>query len=263
MEFKNIIYIVSSGVGTITLNTPDNLNALSGDMYDDILGALALCSQDPQVKTIVINANGKSFCGGGDIGEMVESLKASDDVGFDVLAPKAARIAQIIKEMPKPVIASVHGAVAGAAFNICLACDLVLAAEGTKFLQAFVNIGLIPDAGGVFLLTRAVGVSKAVELTMLGRPVTVDEAVELGIVYKKCTAEELSQETEAVAAKLANGPSLAYAKLKELIYECQYKDFKNYALLEVAAQVELGTTNDFKEGLKAFVEKRKAVFTGS
>jgi enoyl-CoA hydratase/carnithine racemase len=263
MQFKNVIYDATNGVGTITLNTPDNLNALSGPMYDDILGALALCSQDSSVKAMVINANGRAFCGGGDIGEMVESLKTSDDVGFDVLAPKAARVSQVIKQMPKPVIASVHGAVAGAAFNICLACDLIIAAEGAKFLQAFVNIGLIPDAGGVFLLTRAIGVSKAVELTMLGRPVTVDEAVDLGIVYKKCSKEELRSETEALANKLANGPGLAYAKLKELIYESQYKDFEKYMPLEVSAQVELGTTSDFKEGIRAFVEKRKPVFTGN
>lgn len=262
MNFKNIIYNLKNGVATITLNTPNNLNSLSGAMYDDILGALALCNQDAAIKVVVINANGKSFCGGGDISEMMESLKANDNVGFDVLAPKAARISQVIKKSPKPFIASVHGAVAGAAFNICLACDLVIAAEDAKFIQAFINIGLIPDAGGVYLLSRAIGVNKAAELAMLGRIVTVDEAIDLGIVYMKCDKDQLINETAIIANKLAVGPSLAYKKLKELIYESQYKDFDKYMPKEVAAQIELGATNDFKEGLKAFVEKRTPVFKG-
>lgn len=261
MEFKNIIFTVDQGVATITLNTPNNLNSLSGPMYDDITAALYICDNQSDIRAVVINANGRAFCGGGDIAEMVEGLRVGD-LGFDVLAPKANHISKMIKQLSKPVIASVHGAVAGAAFNIAIACDLCIAAEDAKFIQAFVNIGLIPDAGGMFLLTRAIGVNKAMELAMLGRVVKADEAVQLGLVYKKCAKEDLGKETMELARKLANGPGRAYAELKKLVYESQYQDFEKYMSLESATQVKLGTTADFKEGITSFLEKRPAIFEG-
>lgn len=261
MGYTNILYQVNDGVARITLNTPSNLNAFNETMILDVLGALEEAQTDPEVKVVVIGANGKAFSGGGDIKEMIEGAK-QDIVVFDKTVGPIAKVSMTIKKMPKPVIASVYGAVAGAAFNIAVACDFCIAAENSKFIQAFVNIGLIPDAGGLFLLTRSLGINKAAHLAMLGTPVTAAEGKDLGFVYKVCPVEDLGIETDKLAAKLAKGPLVSYAYMKELIYESQFKGYEEYTKLECSKQMACGYTEDFKEGVFAFGEKRKANFSG-
>lgn len=261
MNYTKIRYSISGGLATITLNSPANLNAFDEAMTNDMLAALDACDRDGAVRAVMINAEGKAFSGGGDIVEMVEGLKQGRVV-FDVTADKIAQVSHKIKTSRKPVIASVRGAVAGAAFNIILACDFCIAAENAKFIQAFVNIGLIPDAGGLFLLSRAVGVNKAIQLALTGAVVTAAEAERLGFVYKTCPMEALEAETVALTAQLAAGPSAAYAAMKELLYESQFKDFEQYLPKEVKAQLAAGHTADFREGVTAFLEKRKPQFTG-
>lgn len=262
MEFKSILYTVQNNVATITMNMPQKFNVLNDDMYHDLLTALDLSAKDETVKAVIVNANGKAFCGGGDIGEMVAKLKKDGDVGFNEAASKAVQISFSIKQLPKPVIACVAGAVAGAAFNVVLACDFCIAAEDTKFLQAFVNIGLIPDAGGLFILTRAVGANKAAQMVMTGEVVTAAQGQELGFVYKVCGREELEIEGRALAARFAAGPGRAYARMKELMLVSFFAGWEEYAKKEVACQVELGASEDFKEGITAFIEKRKPSFHG-
>ena len=262
MEYTKIILKVEEGIATLTLNSPENLNALNLPMYTEITDALKVVDEDETIKALIINSSGRAFCGGGDIGEMVDNLEKTGDLGFDNLAVMAANISKKIKLMSKPVIAAVNGACAGAAANISIACDFTIASEDVKFIQAFKGIGLIPDAGGVYLLTRAVGVAKATELAMLGRPVKAEEALQLGLAYKVVPKEELMNEAYALAGTLAKGPGKAFAALKQLIYEAQYKDFDEYMPKEVSTQVELGKTEDFSEGIAAFLEKRPAVFKG-
>lgn len=262
MEYQSILFHVREGVATITLNTPQNLNALNDVMYDELLAALEACTQDAQIRCVILNANGRAFCGGGDIGEMSAKLRGGGDVGFREAAPKAVQVSFAIKQLPKPVIASVAGAVAGAAFNIVLACDLCVAAERAKFVQAFVNIGLIPDAGGLFLLTRAIGANRAAQLVMTGDVVNAREAQTLGVVYRVCENETLEEETQALAARFAAGPTRAYGRMKELMLESFFAGYAAYAEKEVACQVELGESADFLEGINAFLEKRKPTFTG-
>lgn len=258
---KNILYSVENHIARITLNTPENLNAFNETMIHDVIDALADAEKDANVKVIILAASGRAFSGGGDIAEMIEGAK-KDVVVFDKTVGPISEISRNIKKSSKPVIASVFGAVAGAAFNIALACDFCIAAENTKFIQAFVNIGLIPDAGGLFLLTRAVGVNKAMHWAMLGTPVTAAEGFDYGFVYKVCAIDELETETLKLAEKLAKGPSCSYAFMKELVYESQFKGYEEYTTLECKKQLECGYTDDFKEGVFAFGEKRKAIFTG-
>lgn len=262
MNYTKILYAAANGVATITLNCPVNLNAFDEGMTTDVLAALDACGNDDSVKVVVLGAQGKAFSGGGDIVEMVEGLKRGTVV-FDVTADKIAQVSLAIKKLRKPVVASVRGAVAGAAFNIILACDFCVAAENAKFIQAFVNIGLIPDAGGLYLLSRAVGVNKAMHLALTGAVVTAVEGENLGFVYKTCPVDALDEETAALASRLAAGPSLAYAAMKELMFASQFADFEQYLPKEVRAQLDSGYTTDFREGVTAFLEKRTAQFTGT
>ena len=258
---KPILYAVDNHIATITLNTPQNLNAFNETMIHAVIDALADAEQDEDVKVIVLAAAGRAFSGGGDIAEMIEGAK-KDIVVFDKTVGPISEISRNIKKSKKPVIASVFGAVAGAAFNIALACDFCIAADNAKFIQAFVNIALIPDAGGLFLLSRAVGVNKAMHLAMLGTPVTAAEGLDYGFVYNICAPDELEAETQKLAERLVKGPSRSYAFMKELVYESQFKDYDTYTALECEKQLACGYTEDFKEGVFAFGEKRKPVFTG-
>ncbi|MPM00139.1 Trans-2-decenoyl-[acyl-carrier-protein] isomerase [bioreactor metagenome] len=256
MEFQKIIYTEEAPVATISLNSPKNLNAFDAHMIGEVLAALELCKNNPSVKVVVLNSTGKSFSAGGDIGYMYKAIQGGGG-DFSESIEKIAGISLAIKRLSQPVIASVSGAVAGAAFNIALACDFCVAAEDTKFMQAFVNIGLIPDAGGLYLLTRAVGVNKAAELAMTGAPVSAAEAKALGFVCQVVDAEALAQETGKLAKRLAAGPGASFANIKNLIMESSFQDFEAYIAQEVKAQTACGATEDFKEGIRAFVEKRR------
>jgi enoyl-CoA hydratase/carnithine racemase len=259
MTFSKITYDVQESIAVITLDSPKNLNAFDEKMIDDVLGGLSAAEENANVRAVVIKGNGPAFSAGGDIGFMYKSLK-SGQLNFSGEIQKIAQISVNIKKMSKPVIASVHGAVAGAAFNIALACDFCIATEEVKFIQAFVNIGLIPDAGGLYLLSRAVGTNRAIQLAMTGKPVSAQEALALGFVTKVVDKESLEATTLGMAKKLSAGPSQSYRHMKALLYKSQFSDFEAYIAHEVEAQTACGSTKDFAEGISAFVEKRKPSF---
>jgi enoyl-CoA hydratase/carnithine racemase len=214
MKYKKIIFKSNNGVAKITLNSKENLNSFDFTLLSEVCKALEECAKDPAVKVAIFNAAGKGFSSGGDIGVMYKSVVEGKD--FGALIEKAAEVAVRIKKLPKPVIASVHGPVAGAGFNLVLACDLCIAANDALFLQAFVNIGLIPDMGGIYLLTRAVGVSKASELSLTGKKISAKQAFDMGIVTEVCSIEELEEKTNELALKMAMGPAVSYKHIKEL-----------------------------------------------
>ncbi|GAA0178599.1 enoyl-CoA hydratase-related protein [Clostridium sediminicola] len=260
MSYEKIIFGHENGVAKITLNSKKNLNALDESLASDLMNGLDECEKNPDIKAVVINGAGKGFCGGGDIAAMYKLIDEGN--GFDKLIEKVVEIAIKIKKMPKPVIASVHGPVAGAGFSLALACDFCIAAENALFLEAFVKLGLVPDTGGVYLLTKAVGASKAYELALTGKKISAKEVFDLGIISELCSIEELEAKTNKFALKMAKGPAVAYKNIKELIYKSQFSDFEEYAKAEVKAQIECSKTEDFKEGLKAFLEKRKPNYVG-
>jgi len=260
LNYERIIFNYDNGVAKITLNSKGNLNAFDYSLVSEVINALDECARNPAIRVVILNGVGKGFSGGGDIGAMYKAIVQGQ--GFGELIEKAAELAVKIKKLPKPVIASVHGPVAGAGFNVAIACDICIAADNALFLQAFVNIGLIPDTGGVYLLTRAVGVSKASELTLTGKMISAKDAFDMGIVTDVCSIEELEEKTNKLAFKMAKGPSVSYKNIKELIYKTQFSDFEEYLKEEVKAQVECSKTEDFKEGLKAFLEKRKPNYLG-
>ncbi|QGU96586.1 enoyl-CoA hydratase/isomerase family protein [Clostridium bovifaecis] len=261
MELRKIDFSCNNSIASVVLNYPKNLNALDMDMVDELLYVLKKCEEDDSVKVVVISGGPKAFSAGGDIGYFYKEMK-SGNLDLDPLIAKAGSISLAIKKMLKPVISSVSGAVAGAGFNLAISCDFCIAANNTKFIQAFVNIGLIPDTGGVYLLTRAIGVQRALDLIMTGRVVSADEAYSLGLVKEVCAPEDLQKRTMEFAAKLAHGPLLAYANNKKLIFSSEYMDYERFLKDEVTAQSACAASEDFREGISAFVEKRKPSFKG-
>lgn len=261
MDFEKIKYSQENGIASIKLNSPKNLNALSEPIVDELLIVLDMCADDENVKVVIISGEGKGFSAGGDIRMMLKGLD-NDDKSLAKAVRKVGIMAMKIRNLRKPVIASVHGPAAGAGFNLALLCDFRIAAENATFIQAFVNIGLIPDTGGTFLLTRMLGVARATELIMTGRPVKANEALSLGLVNKVVEFENLESETMKFAQKLNDLPSVALGDMKALVNRAAFYGFENALDNETEYQSNLLNTEDFKEGIRAFSEKRKANFIG-
>jgi len=263
MELKKIQYSVENGIGMITMNYMKNLNAIDEQMADELLYVVDACEKDPDVKVVVIKGVEKAFSAGGDIGYFYKLIQDGGDINMDGLFAKVGAVTDGLKKMSKMVIASVSGAAAGAGMSLALSADFVICAENAKFIMAFVNLGLVPDTGGTYLLARSIGAQRAMELCATGRPVSAKEAKEIGLVYQVVPKEELEAATMAYAAKLAAGPLLSYKNIKRQIYEASYKDYATYlSECEIATQRECAASEDFKEGVKAFIEKRKAAFQG-
>ena len=260
MEFKKLVYTTQDRYATITMNFPQNLNALDGAMAEELVAAFTLAKNDDQVRAVLLNSsNPKAFSAGGDVLTMYHSLKAKDGTVNNILK-SITDLVLLVKQLPKPVVAAVGGAAAGAGFSLALLCDLCVASENAKFIQAFVNVGLIPDTGGLFLLTRAVGVNKAAELVMTGKLVSAPEAKALGFVSEVYPDAELPAATEKLVRRLSMGPKMSFRYMKELIFEAQFKDFATYMKKEEAAQDACGLTDDAVEGMGAFLEKRRPNF---
>ena len=264
MNYNSILVKKEKGIGFITLNSPKTFNGLSTEMATEILDSLKALRDDDEVKVLVISGNGPGFCAGGDLKTMMHYIE-NGDVATDYFEPVLDILSEIvltIKKMRKPVIASIHKAAAGAGFNFALACDFRIASENAVFVQSFVNLGLIPDMGGLYFLTKYLGPHIASELAMLGTVVTSLEAYDLGLVTRVVEDNDLEKETIAFAQQFVKGPTLAYASMKEILYNNSFSDLEDYLKDESKRQVEAVRTEDFLEGAKAFVEKRDALFKG-
>ncbi|RGD73372.1 enoyl-CoA hydratase/isomerase family protein [Anaerofustis stercorihominis] len=263
MEYKKNIYTVEDGIAKITMNYPDNLNAIDMAMAEELLDILDKCEDDSNVKVVILESGGKAFSAGGDIGYFYKNIKAGGDINMDDLIERAGYVSLNIKKMSKIVITSVIGAAAGAGANLALSGDFVVCADNVKFIQAFINLGLVPDTGGSYLLSKSIGIAKAFELCATGKPLGAVEAMGLGIVNKVCSKDELEKTTMALAKQISKGPLIAYKNLKKQFFEANYTDYERYLKDgEVPTQRECISSEDFKEGVCAFIEKRKADFNG-
>lgn len=263
MELKKLQYVVEDGIGIITMNYMKNLNAIDDQMADELMYVVDACENDPKVKVVVIKGMSKAFSAGGDIGYFYNLIQQGGDVNMDSLIGKVGNVTDGLKRMSKLVISQVSGAAAGAGVSLAFSADFIVCAENAKFIMAFVNLGLVPDTGGTYLLAKSLGVQRAMELCVTGRPLKAAEAKEAGLVYDVLPAEELDEAVMKLAKRFAAGPLLSYKNIKKQIYQASFSDYKKYLdEYEIPTQRECAASKDFTEGVKAFMEKRKAEFQG-
>jgi 2-(1,2-epoxy-1,2-dihydrophenyl)acetyl-CoA isomerase len=247
------------GVGYITLNRPDKYNSFNREMAMELQEALDDCAGDDEVRCIYLTGAGKGFCSGQDLSEAINP--SPEDFERLVSEHYNATILRI-RNVEKPVIAAVNGVAAGAGANIALACDIVLAAESASFIQAFSKIGLIPDSGGTYFLPRLVGMQRAAALMMTGEKVAAADAVAMGMIYKSFADDVFEAEARKMATMLAQMPTRGIGLTKRLLNSTYNHSIEGQLDMEMRTQVIAGSTHDFKEGVQAFLEKRKPVFKG-
>lgn len=262
MEYKSINLTINNSVATIKLNRPEVLNSFNINMGKEVQSALTKCAEDKSIRAVVITGEGRAFCAGQDLAEAAPKDKPLADLGI-ILEESYNPIIKQIYELEKPVIAGVNGVAAGAGANIALACDIVLASEKASFVQAFSKIGLVPDSGGTYFLPRLIGWQKAAAVMMLGDKVSAEEAEKMGMIYKVCKEDEFETKLNELASQIAKMPTRGLALTKKALQQSMNNDFYQQLNVEKELQMEAGNTNDYKEGVNAFLEKRKPKFKGN
>ncbi len=260
MTYNNILFTIESNVATITFNRPEVQNGFNVPMCQEILDAIRVVKDTDDARVLVFKAEGKVFSVGGDLTEMKRAVEEDDTESLFEITHLVMEISLAMKHLPKPVVMCTDGAVAGAAFNMVLAADMCVASTNSRFIQAFVNVGLAPDAGGMYLLSRAVGINRAMQLAMTGEAVTAEKGKEYGFVYKVCEPEILERTTNRLVQRLAKGPVNSFRAMKQMMWASFFTNFEEYAELEVKIQNSLGKTEDFREGVRAFAEGRRPKF---
>ena len=262
MSYEQLSLQTTDGISTIKLNQPESLNSFTTQMLSELKDALLKTENDPDSRVIILTGTGRAFCAGQNLNERKRSPgQKKHDIGQS-LRERYVPIVSAIRSTSKPVIGAINGIAAGAGANIALACDLVIAKESASFLQAFTRIGLMPDAGGTFFLTRAAGRQRAMGMSLLAKPISAKDAESWGLIWKSVPDEEFEDEIIQVSEHLAKGPTLAYARTKQAILAAERNDFTTAIELECKLQAELGFSEDYEEGVNAFKEKRPATFRG-
>ena len=255
--YETILYSVENGIARITLNRPTTLNAFVGKMNKEITHAIKAASSAEEVRCIVLTGEGRGFCSGQDLSEVDENM----DHG-QVLREKYGPMIKQIYQCEKPIIAAVNGIAAGAGFSLALACDFRLLSDRASFLNAFIHVGLIPDSGNSYFLTRLVGEAKALEISILGEKIPADQALALGLATKVVSSDNWDTEVNQFAERIAALPTKAVGLIKRTIKAAGEQTFTDYLEEEAQAQRIAGLTKDHREGVQAFMEKRKPIFIG-
>ncbi|PHR11726.1 MAG: 2-(1,2-epoxy-1,2-dihydrophenyl)acetyl-CoA isomerase [Aequorivita sp.] len=258
---KSITTQIENKVATLTLNRPEVFNSFNRDMALLLQNELDAVEKNPEVRSIIITGSGKAFCAGQDLKEVTSPEL---NPGFKkILEEHYNPIIQRIRNIEKPIIGAINGVAAGAGANIALACDVVVASEYASFIQAFSKIGLVPDSAGTFFLPRLVGFQKASALMMLGDKVSATEAEKLGMIYKVVSSENFIEEVNNIASILANMPTKALGLTKRLLNNSMQNSLEEQLNLESELQIESAQSEDYAEGVDAFVNKRKPNFKGN
>lgn len=263
MSDEPVLISVERCVATLTMNRPASLNALDEGLRSGLVEKLDHVSRDPSVRVVVLTGAGRGFCAGGDIKKMVELKKNHHSVAFRAFLEGGSELVRGIRSLPKPVVACVNGPAAGAGMNLALACDLRIASDQATFAEAFVRIGLHPDWGGTFFLPRMVGTGRALEMFFLGETISAAEAGRLGLVNQVVPHGQLNEETRKLAERLVAAPALPVSLMKQAFYKNLETQLDTMMEYEVEAQMKCFESEDFEEGLRAYLEKRQPKFEGS
>jgi 2-(1,2-epoxy-1,2-dihydrophenyl)acetyl-CoA isomerase len=261
MNYETILFSIKDSIARITLNRPDRLNSFTNHMHAELRDAISRCNTEG-ARVLVITGSGKGFCAGQDLNDRaVTPGQAAVDLGESV-EKNYAPLVKSIRDLPMPVIAAVNGVAAGAGCNFALACDLVIATESSSFLQPFCKLGLIPDTGGSYFLPRLVGIQRAMGLALLGDKISAKRAADIGLIWECVADAEFASRVDAIAAQFASGPTLGYARTKHALYSSANHNLAEQLALEGALMRECGFSEDYREGVAAFKEKRAPKFQG-
>ena len=258
--YQNVLLARAGGVGTLTLNRPDKLNAFAGEMRREVADALDELEADTAVRVIVITGAGRAFCAGADVAYMAELIEKQDTISMAALVEAGRRVVMTIRRSSKPVLGAINGVAAGGGANLALACDVRIASDRAAIAQSFNRIGLHPDWGGTYFLPRLVGPAKALELMWDALPIDANECLRLGIVNRVVPHDLLSDTVASYASMLAAKPALSISLTKRAVYESLDHSLPEMLDYELEAQLRCFKTRDAAEGIRAFVGKRAPVF---
>jgi len=262
MPFETILFDITGSVATLTLNRPDKLNAFTAGMHAELREAMDRVRSTQGIRVLLITGAGRGFCAGQDLSERAMAQgRAPVDLG-STLEANYNPLIRGLRELPIPVVCAVNGVAAGAGCNLALAGDIVLAARSASFMQAFSRIGLMPDAGGTWILPRTVGLARAMALAMLADKVSAEQAEAWGMIWRCVDDAQFAAEVKRLCDTLAAGPTKAYGLIKQALYASLGNGLSEQLSLEARLQREAGKSRDFQEGVTAFLEKRPAKFTG-
>lgn len=257
-DYETILFSNESGIARLTLNRPDRLNSFTVRMHEEVADALGKLDG---ARVLVLTGAGRGFCAGQDLADRAVAPGAAVDLGESV-EQRYNPLIRTLTSLPLPVIARVNGVAAGAGANIALACDIVIAGASAKFIQSFAAIGLIPDSGGTWVLPRLVGQARALGLALTAEPLPAEQAAQWGLIWKAVADDRLDEEVNALAARFAGAPTRALARIKRMIRESWSHSLDEELDRQRDAMRELGHSDDYREGVAAFMEKRTPNFSG-
>ncbi len=261
-DFDTLLFSIDDGVAKLTLNRPDKLNSFNAQMHDDMRAAMKIIEQDQQIRCLLISGSGRGFCAGQDLGDRAVSADdETPDLGLSLEQNYNPLLRRLVN-LEKPVICAVNGVAAGAGANIALACDIVLAARSASFIQSFSKIGLIPDSGGSWMLPRLIGRARALAITLLGEKIPAEKAQQWGMIWQCVDDDALMAQAEKLARFMATQPTRGYGLIKRAINLSANNSFDQQLDVERDLQRLAGRSDDYREGVDAFMQKREARFTG-
>ncbi|MEI6594433.1 MAG: enoyl-CoA hydratase-related protein [Bacteroidota bacterium] len=258
MNYETILFEISEGIATLTLNRPEVFNAFNEQQSTDVIDALKICEKDKTIRVLILTGSGKAFCSGQDLKSIAGSKRSLSESLYKRYNP----MIRAMRNLPVPIICKLNGVAAGAGCSMALASDMIIASENASLIEVFIHVGLVLDSGSSYFLPRLVGSNKAFELATMGSKISAQQAADLGMVNKVVKVEDLDMEVQKVAEYYQTAPTKAVALIKKMLNKSFHSDLETMLEYEAFCQEIAGKSDDYKEGVTAFIEKRKSKFIG-